>query len=77
MTDATAGSAANRTVHFGGLAKRLVGTAATGSVPPRSGHDVTTGFSQLDRMRAEHNGWSDENPPRLERTARLVKFGGH
>jgi hypothetical protein len=77
MNEPTPGKAAGRALRFGGIAKRLAGASATQSVPPRSGRDVTTGFSQLDRMRAEHNGWSDENPPRLERIARLVKFGGH
>ena len=58
-----------------GVARVLTGAAATMDRAPRSGHDVTTGFAELDRMRAEHNGWSDENPPRLERIVRVFKFG--
>ena len=61
---------------FGGVGKRVTGDIAKDSVPPRSGHDVTSGFLALDKMRAEHNGWTEENPPRLERVARVIKLGG-
>lgn len=40
---------------------------------PRSGNDATTGFAALDQLRADHNGWNAENPPRLERFARIIK----
>jgi hypothetical protein len=64
-----------RNVRFGGFGKRLIGDAAKESTPPRSGYDVTSGFAELDRLRAEHNDWNEKNPPRLERVARIVKFG--
>jgi hypothetical protein len=66
--------AEGRMAPFGGFVKILRGDAAMSSSSPRSGHDVTTGFTELDKLRAEHNGWSDENTPRLERIARVVKF---
>jgi hypothetical protein len=58
---------------FGGVVQLIVGKDALHSRPPCSGRDATSGFAALDQLRAEHNGWSEKNPPRLERTARLVK----
>ena len=59
---------------FGGVVELIVGKDALQSHPPRRGSDVTSGFAALDQLRAQHNGWSEENPPRLERVAHVVKF---
>lgn len=64
---------AGRPLPFGGAVKRVVGEDALVSRPPCTGRDATSGFAALDQLRAEHNGWTEENPPRLERIARVVK----
>jgi hypothetical protein len=54
------------------IARKLVGEDVRLDRAPRSGSDVTRGFAALEELRAMRHGWSSENPPRLERLARVA-----
>jgi hypothetical protein len=54
------------------IARKLIGEDIQFDRAPRSGTDVTRGFAALEELRAMRHGWSSENPPRLERLARVV-----
>lgn len=47
---------------FGGVATVRVGADAAQARPPRTGSDVTSGFAALEQLRADHHGWSKDNP---------------
>ena len=54
------------------IARKLIGEDVRLDRAPRSGTDVTRGFAALEKLRAMRHGWTSENPPRLERLARVV-----
>ncbi len=56
----------------GRIARKLIGDEVCLDRAPRVGTDPSQGFAALEELRARRHGWSDENPPRLERLARVV-----